>query len=44
LKQVILFGAGMVGKELLRKYGDEVFCFADNYKTGEYYGKKIISS
>lgn len=43
MKQIILFGAGIVGKKLLEKYGDDVFCFADNYKTEEYYGKKIIS-
>lgn len=43
-KQLILFGAANAGISMLQKAGyDNVFCFADNIKTGNFWGKKIIS-
>lgn len=44
-KQVILFGAGIVGRSVFYYYQPEqVYCFVDNYKCGEEFcGKKVIS-
>jgi hypothetical protein len=44
-KNIILFGAGIVGRRALNFFGaDRVYCFADNKNGGqEFWGKRVIS-
>jgi|GEM_PF-1525990 len=45
MKQIIIFGAGNLGKTALHWYGKErVYCFCDNQSDGHsiFYGKKVI--
>ncbi len=42
-KPIGVFGAGTVGKQIGTTFGDRVAAFIDNKKTGEFYGKPILS-